>query len=325
MYRPDSNIKQNNPVRSTFFSQKNYDTLQTVLIQDFQRRNNSPLNDTQIDRLSRTLQHYIQEVYNTQGDKPVQVLNKEALSATAQDFSKYIQRKEAVRNTAPIKNVMDESLFQEVGQRYERLTQERNEIKALPPSVPDFRVSLTEENSSSAAELFELAKKQREMEALRANQSANEAMIQKSADLSLQKYVNADSSFRSLQDTQNRMTQLALQDRINRPREQNQDTPLAIMPDRRELMLAPVGSFDTMTTSPMPRELGNANSNMTIVQPTLASPVKTDLPQNYLVREDRTVSYREIENNLFIYSGDRDWLKNNKENRYNFTVNFDPW
>jgi hypothetical protein len=76
--------------------------------------------------------------------------------------------------------------------------------------------------------------------------------------------------------------------------------------------------------SPNPRELGQANSNPTIVNPILATPLKNDLPQNYVQREDKVVSYREIENNLFIYSADRDWLRNNKENRYSFTVNFDP-
>jgi len=105
---------------------------------------------------------------------------------------------------------------------------------------------------------------------------------------------------------------------------QKQDLTLAIMPDRRDLLVAPIGSFDTMTQSPLPRELGQANSNPTIVQPLVASPVKNDLPQNYVQREDRIVSYREIENNLFIYSADRDWLRNNKEDRYSFTVNFDP-
>jgi hypothetical protein len=76
--------------------------------------------------------------------------------------------------------------------------------------------------------------------------------------------------------------------------------------------------------SPNPRELGQANSDPTIVNPILATPLKNDLPQNYVQREDKIVSYKEIENNLFIYSADRDWLRNNKENRYSFTVNFDP-
>jgi hypothetical protein len=35
---------------------------------------------------------------------------------------------------------MDETLFQDTSQRFERLSQERNEIKTLPPAVPYFRV-----------------------------------------------------------------------------------------------------------------------------------------------------------------------------------------
>lgn len=323
MYRPVQPTTQGSSVKSTFFSQRNYDTLQTVLAQDFQRRNSSPLNDQQIERLNKTLNHYLQQVYSANGDKqPIQNLNKEVLTACAQDFSKYIQRKDTIRNNtvAPVKTVMDESLFQEVGQRYERLTQERNEVKALPPAVPDFRIALGEDGPPPA-ELYEMAKKHRELEALRAAHNNSEMM---KSTMGMQNYVSSDSSFKVLQDAQNRNTEIALYDRQNRPRDTTNDMPLVVMPDRRELMIAPIGTFDTMTQSPMPRELGNANSNTTIVQPEFASPMKNDLPQNYLVREEKTVSYKEVENNLFIYSADRDWLRNNKENRYNFTVSFDP-
>jgi hypothetical protein len=96
------------------------------------------------------------------------------------------------------------------------------------------------------------------------------------------------------------------------------------MPDRRDLLKGAVGSFDSMTASPDPRDLGEANGNPTTVLPALASPLANALPQNNIIREDPIISYREIENNLFLYSADRDWLHNNKENRYNFTVTFDP-
>ena len=326
MYRPVT-IEQkqqsgNTSVRTALFSDKNYNTLQTVLVQDFQQRNGSPLNDQQIDRLSKTLNHYITQVYQVQGDKPIQSLNKEVLSASAKDFSQYMQRKELTKNTSPVKTVMDEGLFQETSQRFANLTQERNEVKALPPSMPDFRVDLNEDGPP-AAELFERAKKQREFEALRSATQSNELI---KADIGLQSRIDADSMFKNAQNSQNRSTELALIQRqtLQQRPPQNADLSLAIMPDRRDLLLAPIGSFDTMTGSPPPRDLGQANSNPTITQPILASPVKNDLPQNYVVREDKIVSYREIENNLFIYSADRDWLRNNKENRYSFTVNFDP-
>ncbi len=43
-----------------------------------------------------------------------------------------------------------------------------------------------------------------------------------------------------------------------------------------------------------------------------------------LIKKDDIIKYKEIENNLIIYSADRDWIRQTQENRYNFTVNFDP-
>lgn len=323
MYRPvPQKQQQGNAVRAMFFSDKNFNTLQTVLMQDFQERSGAILNEQQVQRLAKTLNHYCDQVYESQGNQPIQILNKEVLTATAKDFSQYLQRKELTKNTQPVKTVMDESLFQETSQRFEKLTQDRNEVKALPPSMPDFRIDF-KEDGPPAAELFERAKKQREFEALRSAQQNSELV---KADAGIQSRVAADSMFRGQQDAQNRNSELALYQRqqaMSRPAP-TQDLSLTVMPDRRDLLLAPIGSFDTMTQSPPPRDLGQANSNPTIVQPQLASPVKNDLPQNYVQREDKVVSYREIENNLFIYSADRDWLRNNKENRYSFTVIFDP-
>lgn len=306
MYRP---VQENN-TRTVLFGEKNYNTLRTVLLQDFQERNGE-LDVQQVERLSKTLQHYTSQVYQVQGDKPVNVLNKEILSACAKDFSQYMQRKEITKNTSAVKTVMDETLFQETSQRFERLTQERHEVKALPPSVPDFRICLNED-SPPAAELFERAKKQRELEALRSQNN----MVK--AEAGLQSRINADSMFRTQQESQNKNTELALVQRQVQTNVQKSGSsmPLTIMPDRRELLLAPIGSFDT--------HLGQANGNPTIVEPILSSPDKNNLPQNYVIREDNVVSYREIENNLFIYSADRDWLRNNKENRYSFSINFDP-
>ena len=307
-------------IKDTLFSGKNAQMLQTVLVQDFQERQGALLSEPQKERLSKTVGHYLQQVYNKQGDKPIPILNKEILTAASKDFSQYLQRKESVQNVNPVKHVMDDSLFQETSQRFERLTQERNEMKALPGSIPDFRISLTEDGPP-AAEMFERAKKQRELEYLRSSQQQNE--LQK-ADAGLQQRIQADQSFRVAQDGQNRNMELALVQRQTKPISAiTMDNSLTIMPDRRELLLAPVGSFDTMTQSPNPRELGQANSNPTIINPQLASPDINHLPQNYIIREDNIVSYREVENNLFIYSADRDWLLNSKENRYDFTVNFD--
>jgi hypothetical protein len=74
-----------------------------------------------------------------------------------------------------------------------------------------------------------------------------------------------------------------------------------------------------------PAELfqNDANQNPTTVLP---NAIKTtpNLSQEVVVRQEPVVEYRETEHNLFIYSADRDWLNNTRENRYNFSVNFDP-
>ena len=322
MYRPASQQQAQGSARTVLFSEKNYRTLQTVLVQDFEERSGGPLNDVQLQRLSKTLNHYMDQVYEKQGDKPIQVLNKEVLGTCAKDFSQYLQRKEITKQSNVIKTVMDDSLFQETSQRFERVTQERNEVKALPPGIPDFRISLSEDGPP-AAEMFERAKKQREMEALRAAQNTDLAK----ADAGLQGRIQADSSFRTLQDSHNRSTELALVQRTAQGAQRPvMDQTLVVLPDRRELLSGSIGSFDGMNgyNNGSSNTIGYANGNPTTVTPAFSSIDKVVLPQNNLVREDNIVNYREIENNLFIYSADRDWLRSNKENRYSFTVNFDP-
>ena len=60
MSRP---VQSNGSIQAVFFSEKNYRTLQTVLMQDFQERNGAALTDQQVDRLSKTLEHYLNQVY----------------------------------------------------------------------------------------------------------------------------------------------------------------------------------------------------------------------------------------------------------------------
>ena len=318
MYRPVQPNTQEPSIKNVFFSEKNYNTLQTVLIQDCEQRTGSALNDLQKNRLTKTLDHYIKQVYQKQGDKPLIILNREVLGTCSKDFSQYMQRKEITHNSNSVKNVMDDQLYHDTSHRFERLTTERNEVKALPPSVPDFRISLSEDGPP-AAEMFERAKKQRELEALRSAKQVNDMV---KAEAGVQGRVLADSNFHALQDSQNRNTELALVAQRYTV-QQPMDTTLAILPDRRDLLIGAIGSFDTMTPSKNPRELGQANSNPTTIYPELES-TKNNLSQHIIIPKEKIVSYREVENNLFIYSADRDWLRNNKENRYQFTVNFDP-
>jgi hypothetical protein len=305
-------VQQPSAIRAQFFSQKNYTTLQRLLVGDFQKRQGLSLNEKQADRLERALEHYIEEVYKTQGDRPLEVLNSEVLRTTAQDFNKYIQRQNAVVSNpqTPTQTIMNKTIYQDTGQRFEIQQQERQETKAIMPAVPEFRISLDDDGPSSV-DLYERAKKAREAEATRLANSAKDALGR--MDTGLQQRIGADDAFRQGQANQNKSTELLLVERQQAV--QPLDMPLVVPPDGRELFL---------TGSLAPREQGDANGNSTTALPEFMSPLKSNLPQDYLIRQPSTMSYKEIENNLFVYSADRDWLKNISENRYSFTVNFDP-
>ena len=309
MYRsgpPQSSVK------TALFSQKNRAALQQLLVQDFQRRQNQSLNERQLDRLERALDHYVEQVYGNQGEQPLPVLNKEIIKITAQDFAKYLQRQNVVQvaEQSPTQTIMNQQLYMDTGRRFDQLQTDRQEIKALPPPIPDFRVSLDEEGPTSV-DLYEQAKRQRETEANRLLNSSKDAMER--MDPGVQQRIMADDMFRQGQKSQNKATDLALQSR--RQTVQPLEMPLIVPPDGRELFLM---------DNPGPRVLGDANANPTTTIPPFLSSQKINLPQDYLIRQEDTVTYKEIENNLFLYSADRDWMKNVSENRYNFSVTFDP-
>lgn len=338
MYRPVPPASQSSgppPLSSVFFSERNTQTLYTVLSQDIEEKHR--LEPAQRERLSKVLAHYQQEVFQKLGDgsKPLPVLNREVLVACSKDFQHYLQRKEAAKQrgggqAGAVQQVMaDQGMFEDTAQRLERLNKERQGVKALPPPAPDFRISLSEDGPP-AAELFERAKKAREQEALRAAaaSAASQALTVGGADAGLQRRIQADSQFRTQQNSQNRASEeLAIVQRnpvVYPP--STMDTSLVVLPDRREMYLTPIGSFDGMSaTATATLEPNVAGGNSTVASADVMGNSATRLlPQTTVTKEEPVLHYREVENNLFLYSADRDWLKNNKENRYQFTVSFDP-
>ncbi len=48
------------------------------------------------------------------------------------------------------------------------------------------------------------------------------------------------------------------------------------------------------------------------------------LPQDYIIPQENVIKYKEREYNIFLTSSDRDWFRNRSENRYSFSVIFNP-
>lgn len=144
-----------------------------MLSKNFQQRLGT-LNEKQSSRLERALEHYMSEVF--QPNVPVQVLNKEVLSATASDFNDYIQRQDALTVATP-------QMFQETSNRFDQVQQERQRsLEAPRPAVPEYvqPIQIKEDDSVSALTMFEEAKKRRNMEM---NAQAEEQLAKRNASV----------------------------------------------------------------------------------------------------------------------------------------------
>lgn len=83
-------------------------------------------------------------------------------------------------------------------------------------------------------------------------------------------------------------------------------------------------SFNTDRNIPViPLNQSAGNATLALPNPQ-AGFRETSSQQMIITREPDRMEYKEKELNLFVYSGDRDWISNSQETRYNFSVNFDP-
>jgi hypothetical protein len=212
-----------------------------------------------------------------------------------------------------------------VSTAFSELQASRQEKKATPPAPPDFRLSLKDDGPVSM-EIFEQIRKQREDEAARAEllrTSSNKSSG--SGDLKpALSFAEAGSAFAADRRRQQEEAETAFAERERQrllaraAAAESGGANLPEPPDMRALILGD-------RAPGLGRTLNNASGgNPTLAQPLEPRQPGDALPQTLVVREPSTMSYQETELNLHIYSGDRDWVTNNRENRYNFSVNFDP-
>jgi hypothetical protein len=298
-------MQRNQPsIDAQFFSEQNQVNLYNVLSSDFEKRQNSGLTRQQSNRLARTLEHYMQEVWDVNGPMPIQQLNTKVVSITSKDFNGYLRRDVAAPTLAVSEKIVtdpanqpraemaqqkllqqqglpvaprptfESNLLMDTGSRFEQLQQDRMPPAPARQPLPDFQIALSSNGEEqSALSLYEQAKKIRDAEAARQQQEAQRAAGVTNATGNAATDVNPLVRFMSPPSIQN-----------------------------------------------------DPQANPTIAQPiaSIAPAPRSSLPQDFLIKQDDIINYKETEHNLVIYSADRDWLNNTRENRYNFSVLFDP-
>jgi hypothetical protein len=324
-----------------FFSEKNEAMLQRVLYNDICRRTGSDLNEKQASRLIKTVKHYMGEIHRVQGVQPVSELNKEVLKVVLPDYVMYLERKRRSDGRSVVSDIeagsQDEAedipetrrLQMDVGTSFSKLQLSRQEAKSKPP-MQDFRISLQDEPAVSM-DMFEKMKMEREQEASRV--VLQQTVLSQSplgqgpqgpqgpqvpqGPQGQQRYADATDLFSKSNRRATEEAEAAFAERERRALESRASASNVFQttapPDMRALVLGDKQNLDRT------RNLNESAGNSTYVRDS-----RTTSQQMIIVQEPESLTYKESELNLFVYSGDRDWISNSTENRYSFSVNFDP-
>lgn len=324
---------------SPFLSEKNSELLQRVLYADIVRRTGEDLTERQAKRLIKTVTHYVKEVARVQGtSKSVQTLNSEVIRVVVPDFLDYMSKE-----SAPQASMASQPSYPEdLESRFSVLQQERRPAQQAKPAEPDFRIPL--DDSGTPMDAFERLKKEREEEARRAEADAQQKTQQQqqqqpridtiasSVGVARRTLPDPGSEFASAADgfqrgarDAERMNEEILAERERKRLEQRASVNMPVPPDMRELVM---GGVKQLERKPLVDSLPLSLQRQPVANETLALPLvgrtEPTLPQANVIKDDNVVSYVEKENNLFLYSGDRDWTNPlSRETRYNFSINFD--
>jgi len=335
-----------------FFDKNNEAMIQRVLYNDICRRVGGDLDERQANRLIKTVKHYMGEVYRVKGDQTsMAVMNKEVLQVVLPDYMMYMERsaksngRSAVSdieegpppslNPPPMTPMTPMNMIEDrqkprqqmdVANAFSQLQSQRQSQSKNPmPQPQDFRLSLADEGPVPM-DVFEKIKQDREAEARRADEQqlsrvSMPSVSMPSASQGQQAFAAAGDAFGRDRRRMEAEAESAFADQERRSLEARASSATQLMPvppDMRQIFL---GDRENLDRAPFGLGLGAPNS--AAGNPTISP--SSSSQQIVISREPDTMSYKETELNLFVYSGDRNWAATgSSETRYNFSVSFDP-
>ncbi len=304
------------PIKEKFMSSENRHMLYGLLTKDLAKKGYSITGET-AEQLEGYLDHYIGEVFDVQGPKPLQFLNKETLVVTATEFAKTLKAAPAKAKAAiaaaigagpvvaaravgrpPAREVEDEFFVTGAAGGGSKGT--------VPPDGP---------SSTSLEALFQDTSTR-----LDGLQKERAAMDKKPKPPPIPEFkIDFDDEGPSPMELYERAKKAREKDGllIDPPTSKKVDVLVPAETRQPRVTVAGVDMEDA-------RERGIATASPNLVPPTLDD--RKILSQQIVIKDDDVMAYKEIENNLFVYSADRDWYgaTNTTDNRYNFYVTFDP-
>ncbi len=299
------------PIKEKFMSSENRHMLYGLLTKDLAKRGYSITGET-AEQLEGYLDHYIGEVFDVQGPKPLQFLNKETLLVTATEFAKTLKAAPAKVKAAVAAAVSAGPVVaaRAVGRPPAREVEDEFFVGGTKATItPDGPAS------TSLEALFQDTNTR-----LDGLQKERAALDKKPKPPPIPEF--------KMDFTDDGPSPMELYERAKKAREKDGlliDTPVAKKVD----VLVPAESRPPRVTVAGVDMEDARERGVAIASPNLVPPPLDDrkiLSQQVVIKDDDVVAYKETENNLYVYSADRDWYgaTNTTDNRYNFYVSFDP-
>ena len=236
----------------------------------------------------------MREVWDVNGPMPLPQLNREALQSTANDFQSYLRRDAGAMPMATSQMIVTDPANQNRAvDAQQRLQLQQSGTSGLPVQPrPTFESNLLMDTGNR----FEQLQQERNGGTKSVKPSVPDFQITLSAST-------------------DEPSALSLFESAKKARE-GEAARVKAIEGKSETDSNPLLRFMTP-----PSILNDPNTNPTLAQPiaALAPPVRGPLPQDFLIKQDDVITYKEIEQNLIVYSADRDWLTASNENRYQIT------
>ena len=322
-------------VRDRLFSEANHRTIVNALVGSVDER----VPESQAIRAGKIAVHFMNQVWDFHGPMSANEFNKKvfdlSIGTFLKGFRQEVQAPAQVQAQAvpvqrkavqPQQRARPEALS--VEDRYQQLQQDRTAPKQKPPQIPDFKISLeNDKNGPSPAELYTQETKRREDEAARIQALLEASQGKKPAmgGTPIQKVSTAIQGMAAIVGFEEEDAAggpgLGSEPKheVIDPRKKTkvEEEELDSMMNMENIYRSMAGA--SAGASPITRD---PNANYTTAKPDIIS-TRSIQQQDILIRDESVVSYKEHEDNLFLYSADRDWVNDITQTRYNFTINFD--
>lgn len=274
-----------------FLSNANYQRIVGYMRQQYAGRTGTAAIPERVDsRIQKTVQHYMTEIAKVHGaNRPAMALNQEVVREVSASMDQWVTRQEAPQPVV----------------RPPPLVAAPAPAPALAPAMPTFQqipgprpgVRQQPQQTTGKQTFAYVPSTFEEVSALYDRQQPK--------PMTASSFLQNPDSFAKIEEDDEDEDPIVLMKRAQKLRDEENAKPSAPRMEIQEIGQTAVSADPTPQAQP--------------------APVRTvPLPQDYIIPQEPIVKYREKEYNIFLTSSDRDWFKNRTENRYSFSVTFNP-